>query len=157
MSSVWPSAFCRKEYRKRKRSEDGDVNETIFTITTLKLENAPYPRCGKYAKKRGVCVEHGAKVEKWTCSVPSCGKWALRKGVCIEHGAKVERKRCSTLASMLSKEACALIMIMEQRRRDATYQAAATSSTKRSIQKARSKAVAMKSTSYQTCDNDNDK
>jgi hypothetical protein len=54
--------------------------------------------CTSYVQKGGVCKRHGAKVEVKTvkrCSHDGCTNGAVRGGVCITHGAKVERKHCS--------------------------------------------------------------
>jgi hypothetical protein len=37
-----------------------------------------------------VCIKHGAKVKKYTCSHEGCTNYARRGGVCVRHGAKVK-------------------------------------------------------------------
>jgi hypothetical protein len=46
--------------------------------------------------KGGVCITHGAKVEKKRCSFKGCKNRAVRGGVCWTHGANVMvGKQCS--------------------------------------------------------------
>ena len=50
--------------------------------------------CTNLARNGGVCIRHGAEVEKKRCSSEGCTNFAQIGGVCIRHGAKV--KLCSS-------------------------------------------------------------
>jgi hypothetical protein len=52
--------------------------------------------CTNKAQKGGVCIKHGAKIERKLCSSEGCTNIAVKGGVCKKHGALVERKRCSS-------------------------------------------------------------
>ena len=51
--------------------------------------------CTNHAKRRGVCIRHGAKVVHKRCSSEGCPNVAQVGGVCVRHGAKRARKSCS--------------------------------------------------------------
>jgi hypothetical protein len=43
--------------------------------------------CTNQVQNRGVCITHGAKVEKKLCSFEGCTNQVRSGGVCITHGA----------------------------------------------------------------------
>ena len=60
----------------------------------MKRKKCSHKGCNNGAIKGGVCVTHGAKVERKRCSIEGCSSNARGKeGVCVTHGAKM--KQCS--------------------------------------------------------------
>ena len=49
--------------------------------------------CTNKVVQGGVCITHGAMTKR--CSFKGCARKAVKGGVCITHGAIVERKRCN--------------------------------------------------------------
>ena len=51
--------------------------------------------CTNQAQKGGVCKRHGAKVKTYICSHEGCTSQVKKGGVCKRHGAKVKKYICS--------------------------------------------------------------
>ena len=54
------------------------------------------------AKKGGVCIKHGAKAKRKSCSSEGCTNISMKGGVCRRHGAN----RTHDGSTALRKEEC---------------------------------------------------
>jgi hypothetical protein len=85
--------------KKMQGSKEKTVAKKSLTgvkaqIKIRKRKRCSFEGCTNIAQKGGVCVTHGAKVEKKRCSHMGCTNQVVKGGVCITHGAIVKKKHC---------------------------------------------------------------
>jgi predicted carbohydrate-binding protein with CBM5 and CBM33 domain len=86
-------------YLKTPRSRNlvafEDLNWETYLGGTGGTKLCSHKGCPNHAKKGGVCITHGAKVERKQCSFEGCTNHVQKGGVCIMHGAYTWCEECT--------------------------------------------------------------
>jgi len=82
-------------YTEEKSTTDPIRNSSV-SLKKSKHKRCSIPGCSKMARVEGVCVSHGARLQKCNYSL-ECSNVAVNGGVCTKHGAVRKNKKCSVL------------------------------------------------------------